>query len=100
LREHLYHLATQPATNHSFRHALEQLHSATAANDANGASGKLADTSNTNASTLHISPEQKAQRDAVFAGGVNSSLTFYYQGLDGVPNPGALPLASACCLRS
>jgi YD repeat-containing protein len=38
---------------------------------------------------------EKAVRDRIFAGGVNGSLGFYFGGLDGVPNPSALPLASA-----
>jgi hypothetical protein len=38
---------------------------------------------------------EQATRDQVFAGGVNGSLAFYYKGLDGVPNPSALPLADA-----
>lgn len=36
-----------------------------------------------------------AARDQVFAGGVNGSLAQYFKGLDGVPNPSALPLADA-----
>jgi len=39
--------------------------------------------------------EQKAKSDHIFNGGVNGSLEFYYQGLDGLPYPEKLPLASA-----
>jgi hypothetical protein len=45
-------------------------------------------------SILNFAPSEKAARDRIFAGGVNGSLSQYYQGLDG-PNPNLLPLAEA-----